>query len=252
MRRTKEEWLALYSAADASGLSARQWYRDKQTISNWIVRCGERYGKLLYKRMLQHLRKESYLHGDEISLQVLREPERKASTKSFMWLFTTGWEADKKIHLFYYAPSRSEEVPKCLFPEYEGYIQCDGLDSYNQREKAERVGCMAHVRRKFFEAHKVEKEKIEKGVITPAAEGCVDATGSSRWIRRPKRFPKRSGKNGRRSISEQNPYLYIRTILDRMRSSKEELTEEELEALLPWNIILPEEGEQEKESDTEE
>ena len=114
MRRTKEEWLALYSAADASGLSARQWYRDKQTISNWIVRCGERYGKLLYKRMLQHLRKESYLHGDEISLQVLREPERKASTKSFMWLFTTGWEADKRFICFTMRQAAAKKFPSAF------------------------------------------------------------------------------------------------------------------------------------------
>lgn len=124
----------------------------RQTLSNWVLRTAERYGKPLYDRLKEYLKEESYLHADETPVQVLREPGRRAESKSYMWLFLNNHMSAHPIVLYHYAPSRSGDVPKEFLKGYKGILQCDGYDGYNKVEDVIRMGCLAHVRRKFVEA----------------------------------------------------------------------------------------------------
>jgi len=75
------------------------------------------------------------------------------------------------IVLFDYFPNRSGEVPVKLLEGFKGYLQVDGYEGYNavcRRAAVIRVGCWAHVRRKFFEAYKSSmkgKGKAEEGLL---------------------------------------------------------------------------------------
>jgi transposase len=104
--------------------------------------------------MWKDVRGSPLLHLDETPVQVLREPEREAGQKSYMWV-TVGRHEGKKIVLFHYHPSRSGAVAEELTKGYRGYIQTDGYAAYSavgEREGIVHVGCWAHARRKFFEA----------------------------------------------------------------------------------------------------
>ena len=87
-----------------------------------------------------------------------------------MWVRSVPF-GDKKIVLFDYSPSRSGAVAADLFLDYSGFIQCDGLSSYNvlEKEGVIRLGCCMHARRRFEQAvvdgAKAGKSFGETGVL---------------------------------------------------------------------------------------
>jgi len=104
--------------------------------------------------MWEDARGSPVLHLDETTVQVLKEPERLASQKSYMWV-TVGYHQKKKIVLFHYHQSRSKTVAEELTKDYQGYIQTDGYAAYNavgERDGIAHAGCWGHARRKFFES----------------------------------------------------------------------------------------------------
>ena len=128
-----------------------------QTLARWTIVVG----KLL--QPLHNLARDALLEGwvlhiDETVVQVLKEKDRKASSNSYMWV-QTGGPPGKPVVLFDYDPSRGGEVPVRLLQDYQGYIMADGYDGYNAVAKTkgiERLACMAHVRRGFVDATKVQ------------------------------------------------------------------------------------------------
>jgi hypothetical protein len=79
-----------------------------------------------------------------------------------MWVRTRHGPGINPIVLFDYDPSRSGSVPSLLLAGFHGYLQADGYAGYDaicRLEGVTRVGCMAHVRRKFFDVHKTSKKQ---------------------------------------------------------------------------------------------
>jgi transposase len=62
----------------------------RQTFANWMVYGATNWLSFLYNRMHQHLLQRDILHADEMTLQVLHEPGRTATSKSYLWLYRTG------------------------------------------------------------------------------------------------------------------------------------------------------------------
>jgi transposase len=97
---------------------------------------------------------------DETTVQVLREPEGAATTKSYLWAFRGG-DPKRPSLVFQYHPSRSGEVPpEFLLKGYEGVVQSDAYDGYGELGRQPGVvhaGCMAPARRKFVDAARVAK-----------------------------------------------------------------------------------------------
>ena len=58
--------------------------------------------------------------------------------------------------LFHYAPSRGKAVAIELLDGFSGALKVDGYDGYEGLPSVTRLGCMAHARRKFVEAQKVQ------------------------------------------------------------------------------------------------
>ncbi len=58
--------------------------------------------------------KRDLLHADETELQVLRETNRTAQQKSYMWLYRTSGDAEHPIVLYDYAPGRGQEYPNAF------------------------------------------------------------------------------------------------------------------------------------------
>ena len=75
----------------------REWYRlglclYRSTMANWVIRCSEEYLLPIYERIHQELLGCGILHGDETRIQCNREPGKKASSESFMWVIRSGRE----------------------------------------------------------------------------------------------------------------------------------------------------------------
>ncbi|WP_176510500.1 IS66 family transposase, partial [Pseudomonas urethralis] len=75
---------------------------------------------------------------------------------------------DRQVVLFDYTTSRAQEVPLRLLEGYRGYVMTDDYAGYNAlalQPGVERLACMAHARRKFVEAQKVQPK---------GKTGCAD------------------------------------------------------------------------------
>jgi len=125
----------------------------RQTLANWIIQAAERWLLPLYERMHEHLLKEDILHADETDLQVLREPGRSATSKSYLWLYRTGRGSPQMV-IYDYRTTRAQKHPKNFLHGFKGYLHVDGYSGYNGLPKVTLVGCWAHARRKFDQALK--------------------------------------------------------------------------------------------------
>ncbi|MHB8483352.1 MAG: IS66 family transposase [Nitrospiria bacterium] len=134
----------------------------RATMANWAIQVGLR-SKPLIQLLWQEIRSGPLINMDETPVQVLNEPGRANTSKSFMWVFRGG-EIKQPALLFRYDPSRSGQFLLKELEDYSGYIQTDGYKGYNalgNRSGIIHVGCWAHVRRKFVDAIKgrVKNEK---------------------------------------------------------------------------------------------
>lgn len=111
-----------------------------------------------------------YINIDETSLQVLREPGRKAKTKSYMWIFRRG-DPDRPVLIYQYHPTRSGDVVKAFLRGFKGYVQTDGYVAYNYLDDEEdvcHIGCWAHCRRGFNDVIKAQGKKRKIGAADEA------------------------------------------------------------------------------------
>ena len=99
-----------------------------------------------------------YAMADETPLQVLKEPGRRAQTKSYMWVFRTGEFIEEQIVLFYYSPTRAGDTAKEFLEGFHGYLMTDGYSGYNKLKDCTRTSCWSHVRRYIIDAIPKGKE----------------------------------------------------------------------------------------------
>ena len=125
----------------------------RQNLANWIIYGANNWLKILYDRMHTLLLKESVIHADETTMQVLNEEGKKPTSKSYMWLYATG-NYSPQIFLYEYQPSRAKKHPKEFLKGFNGFLQTDGYPGYNAVEDVTLVGCFAHARRGFTDALK--------------------------------------------------------------------------------------------------
>lgn len=126
----------------------QEWNRagvklSRQAMSNWVLRAAEDW---LHRELVGR----EVLHADGTTLQLLREPGKSAQSKSYMWLYRTGCDAEHPIVLYEYQPNRKAENAAAFLRDFSGYLHADGYSGYHKLPGSIRlVGCWAHARRKF-------------------------------------------------------------------------------------------------------
>ena len=136
----------------------------RATLANWMIKAGvlvQPVINLLRDRMLAY----DIIQMDETPVQVLKEPGKRAQSKSYLWL-QRGGPPDQPITLYDYDPGRGAGVPLRLLDGFRGYLQTDGYDGYNAAVVSNglmHMGCMAHARRKFSDAVKAQGKNRKPG-----------------------------------------------------------------------------------------
>ena len=118
-------------------------------MANWMMYGADRWLSKLYSRMHQLLVKLDIVCADETTIQVLQEPGRSASSKSYLWLYRTGVEGSPII-LYDYQETRAGENPMNFLKEFKGFLQVDGYAEYHKVENVTLVGCWAHYPRSLI------------------------------------------------------------------------------------------------------
>ena len=124
----------------------------RTTMANWLIIASREYFIPIVNRMHEILVEEKYLHSDETSVQVLNEPGKPATSKSYMWVYSSIRESSKPIRIFEYKPDRKAENPQKFLENFSGTLISDGYGGYNNIAGAVNAYCWAHARRKFYEA----------------------------------------------------------------------------------------------------
>ena len=144
--RMEQEW-------ESMGLTLH-----RSVMANWINHCATEYLRPVCGRMHELMMQREIIRADETPCQVLKEPGREATSKSYFWVFSTGDDGGPQIILFDYKPGRKGEYAKEFLKGFNGFLECDGYAGYNTVEDIIRVGCLAHLRRKYFDAIPVKRE----------------------------------------------------------------------------------------------
>ena len=135
----------------------------RATMANWTIRTAE-VCRPLIDCLVEEIRSGPLIGIDETTVQVLQEPGRSNTSKSYMWVFRGG-DPDKPALIYRYHPTRAGDVAADFINEYRGYIQTDGYAGYDGLDYKPgiiHIGCWAHVRRKFTEVIKA-RQPVKKG-----------------------------------------------------------------------------------------
>ena len=156
----------------------QEWRRQsillsRQTMTNWLLHCAEHWLVPLNRELKRRLLRSKALHADETTFQVLKEPKKKAQSKSYLWCYRTGGDTDEPIVIAEYKPDRGMHNPAKFLAGFSGYLHTDGYEGYHRLPpEIVVVGCWAHARRKWDEAL-----KAFKGLSAQARENSVELRG---------------------------------------------------------------------------
>ncbi len=129
----------------------------RQTLARWVI-AAAKVLQPVFNLLRDQLFEGNILHMDETSVQVLKEPGRAATDKSYMWV-QTGGPPDKPVVIYDYNRSRSGEIPMNLVAGFQGFLMTDGYEGYNALARSQGVEhqvCWAHCRRGFIEAQRIQ------------------------------------------------------------------------------------------------
>lgn len=132
----------------------------RQTMCNWIIRASEKV-EIFLEYLWEKCRGGPLLNVDETTLQVLKEPGKLSSSLSYMWV-VIGSNKSERCVIFKYSRNRTKEFAKSLLMGYKGVVQTDGYEGYTEACETKdiwHVGCLAHVRRKFYDAYKASDKE---------------------------------------------------------------------------------------------
>jgi transposase len=143
----------------------------RSSLCGWAIKVAEKIEPLM-SLLHDEIRSGPLINIDETPVQVLNEPGRPNTSKSYMWVYRGG-DPDHPVIIFQYHPSRSGQVPLSFLDGYQGYVQTDGYNGYDalgRQSGVELVGCWAHARRKFVKVINAKSNKSKKGLADEAID----------------------------------------------------------------------------------
>ena len=124
------------------------------TINDAVLRVGELLIPIVAV-MKCDLLAGNYIQADETYVGVQTDEKKGSNHTGYFWQYS----APGKGVVFDFEMTRSKEVPKAFFKDYGGILHTDGYAAYEKDIGAEgmiHACCIAHARRKFIDAVKVQ------------------------------------------------------------------------------------------------
>ncbi|WP_156529238.1 IS66 family transposase, partial [Caballeronia udeis] len=91
----------------------------RATLANWIIRPAELHYSRLYEALRKTLLSQQLIHGDETTVQVLKEPGKTAQSTSYMWVYRSAEDCCEPVVLFDYQPGRAQQYPQAFLAGYK-------------------------------------------------------------------------------------------------------------------------------------
>jgi len=139
----------------------------RQNMSNWTIKSF-RVLKELNTLMKKKLLTGPFLQMDETTVQVHGEEGKSDTSNSYIWV-TKGGPPEFQIVLYEYDRSRSSQYIRNFVEDYSGFLQSDGYKGYDSvlksNDEITHVGCLAHARRKIYDAYKADKKLKQSNTV---------------------------------------------------------------------------------------
>lgn len=127
-------------------------YITRQNMSNWLIQSCEFYLEPLFEKMHKDIQDLDIIHMDETT-HICIEDKKDGREKSYEWMIVSGAYEEKQMALYFYSESRRYDTMNDLLRvNPKRYIQSDGYGAYHNEEYGTDVACIAHIRRKFYDA----------------------------------------------------------------------------------------------------
>jgi transposase len=132
----------------------------RSSMAQWAGICGVRLAPLA-EALRQFILTHSVVHADETPVSLL-VPGRGKTKRAPMWVYrTTDYVAQRAV-LFDFTLGRGGEHPRRVLQSFCGTLVTDDFSGYHAlaAQGVTAALCMAHARRKLFEAHKLTGSQI--------------------------------------------------------------------------------------------
>lgn len=131
------------------------------TINDWFIAVCTML-EPLYHSLQQKVLSTNYLQVDESPIKVMDSQKAGSTHQGYMWVYHN---PKSKMLFFNYRKGRGFNGPKEILTNFEGALQSDGYKVYDKLGKLKKqitqLGCLAHLRRKFFVAKDVDPERAK-------------------------------------------------------------------------------------------
>lgn len=131
-----------------------------KVLVNWF-HTGAEAIMPVYHLMHKDLLSQSYIQVDESTIKVLPKNNKNSCELGYMWVIGV---PKLRASLFHFGAGRSQKEGLKLLGNYDGLVQADGYEVYNGLQKRNNYTltyCMAHARRKFFDAKGVDPPRVK-------------------------------------------------------------------------------------------
>ena len=140
----------------------------RQTMSNWIIKCSNKYFAPFIERMKQELLSLRVTQSDETPTRVIGDSDHPNS-KCYMWVHRSGeFYSKRPIVIYEYQKGRDHHKPLDFYKDYKGILVTDSLQQYHLVDKklpeVTNANCWAHARRNFADAVKAADKKDPQAV----------------------------------------------------------------------------------------
>jgi transposase len=122
----------------------------RTSMVRWVIASADLIGDVAFE-IRKYIFDQWAVHGDETTVQVIKEPGKKAQSTSYMWVACSSNDAFPAVW-FQYSPDRSGISASSLIGKNSGLLHLDGFTGYNstiQSNGIKRVGCWVQLGRKF-------------------------------------------------------------------------------------------------------
>ncbi len=142
----------------------------RSSMAQWVGICGVRLTPLadaLREFILSH----SVIHADETPVKLLA-PGHGKTKRAYVWVYrTTNFVAQRAV-LFDFCTTRGGEHPRRVLQSFCGTLVSDDFSGYHalHAQGITAALCMAHARRKLFEAHQLNGSQIAGQAVALIAQ----------------------------------------------------------------------------------
>src|SRR6516162_250428 len=148
---------------------------ETSTLSGWVGATAAALTPLV-DALAEEIIRSDTLHVDDTPVPVLAPGNGKTKTGR-LWVYVRDERpfggTRPPAALFRYSADRKGEHPRTHLKEFAGVIHADGYSGFNELFASNRIteaGCLAHVRRKFFDVHTATASPIAKEALDRIAQ----------------------------------------------------------------------------------